>query len=632
MCGIAGIFCFDGRPDYDTLCQINDCQVHRGPDDSGIYTSGPVGLANRRLSIIGLDTGHQPITNEDGSVVTTFNGEIYNYKTLRRSLADEGHRFSTETDTEVLVHLYEEHGISFLEQICGMFSFALWDDEAERLLLARDPMGIKPLYVATTSDRVAFASELPAVLESGIDPGGMDRDALGLYFVFEFIPAPLSAFRNIGKLRSGECALVTENGVTRREYYSPSVEPNTKGLSDAAKTLRRKVETSVQRRLQSDVPLGAFLSGGIDSSIIVGIMTQLAEEPVKTFNVGFRNPLFDESWAAREVADYHDTDHHEYMMSVDDLRELIPEVIDRLGEPFGDASLVPLFVVARETSSEVKVALSGDGGDELFGGYERYRAEYLSRYYRMLPARLRKQVIRPLLDSLPRSRRNRLGELGWKANVFIRGAEGGELDRHLNWLRIIDDRIEDLAVGTSATENAEAELRAQHDGTGEHLPGNCTDFLSRMMAVDSRYKHPYQNLHKTDLASMYNSLEVRVPLMDVGVFEFALSLPRRYKITLRTQKRILKSAFEDVLPESILRRKKQGFEMPVGEWFKSELSDDFRATVGQLDGAVIDPDGVLEVFDEHVRGKQNHERFLWSVFVYGKWAERMRRRGVIARI
>ncbi|WP_276258072.1 asparagine synthase (glutamine-hydrolyzing) [Haloglomus litoreum] len=633
MCGIAGVLDPSSLPDEDALRRMNDCLAHRGPDDAGIHVDEPVALAHRRLSIIDPESGQQPMFNEDRSVAVVFNGEIYNHRELRDELASS-HTFRTDADTEVLVHLYEEHGPSFVERLDGMFAFALWDTDRERLVLARDRMGIKPLVLARDGDRLAFASELPALFEPDIDLGGLDRAALGTYFCLGFAPAPRTAFRNVRKLRPGELAVVecADGGrdegslsVDRRRYYRPSIEPRDPSIDTAATELRRRVERAVERRLMSDVPLGAFLSGGLDSSIVVGTMADLLDEPVRTFTVGFDEARFDESWAAREVADHHDTDHHEYTVTPDDVRETIPGVLDRLGEPFADPSLIPTSVVARETARDVTVALSGDGADELFAGYSKYRGEHLSTYYRALPGPVRGAVDR-LLGAAPVDRTSRVGELGRQARKFRRGSEPDPVARHLAWLRLPDADAARAVAPLDPERRARADLEDAHRDARRMLPGG--DAFGRMLAVDTRFGLPNQMLHKVDLAGMYSSLEVRVPFLDRAVVEYALSLPTGQKITAREQKRVLRRAFDDVLPERIRQRGKQGFDMPVGEWLTGPLAGDFRGALESIRAPFLDRGAVREVFDAHREGRADHAKFLWSVYVYGRWERRLREEGV----
>ena len=628
MCGIAGQYVPAGSPDRGVLDAMNDCLSHRGPDDEGVFIDGPVGLAHRRLSIIGVETGHQPLFNEDGSVAVVFNGEIYNYRSLRGELTDAGHEFRTETDTEVLVHCYEEYGPEFVGRIEGMFAFALWDSDAERLFLARDRLGIKPLLVADDGSTVAFGSELSALFESAVDHGGLDETAIARYFSLGYVPAPRSAFRNVRKLQPGQLAVVTSDGIEYRKYYTPSIERRDCSFADAVSGLRTRVTDAVERRLMSDVPLGAFLSGGLDSSIVVATMAAVSDDPVRTFTVGFEESLFDESGPARDLADYHDTDHTTFTLTPDDVREAIPTVVDRLGEPFADQSLVPTYVVSRETRRDVKVALSGDGADELFAGYSRYRGELFSEYYRRVPRSVRNRLVEPVVGGLPTSRRGSGGELVRKAQKFLRGGTAGTVDRHFKWARVADDDVLAGCDGIDAAEHGRDALRAAHGEIVPSLPPERRDPLSRMLAVDTRFGLPNQILHKTDQASMYNGLEVRVPFLDTEVVEYAMSLPVEYKITPRKQKRVLERAFEDRLPPSILARGKRGFDMPIGEWFKSELEAEFRDRVTGLDSELVDTRDVMSTFEDHCAG-DDHEKFLWAVYVFARWHDRMVERNVI---
>ena len=628
MCGIAGVFDSTRSPSSAILDDMNACQSHRGPDGGGTHIDGPVGLAHRRLAIIDPESGHQPLFNEDGSICVVFNGEIYNHAALREELSSR-HTLSTDADTEVLVHLYEEHGPSFVERLDGMFAFALWDTARERLLLARDRMGIKPLVFARDGDQFAFASELSALFETDLSLGGLDRTALGAYFVLGFEPAPRTAFRNARKLLPGELAVVeqTRDGlsVQRDRYYTPSIDPRDCSLSTAAAGLRSRVDDAVERRLMSDVPLGAFLSGGIDSSVVVGTMAELSDDPVRTFTVGFDRDRFDESDAARTVAQYHDTDHHEYTVTAADVRGAIPEVIDRLGEPFADPSLIPTSVVARETARDVTVALSGDGADELFAGYAKYRGEYLSRYYRALPGPARRAA-NELLSRVPVDRSTRLGEFGRQGRKFRRGGQPELLDRHLAWLRLPDDGAASAVESLGADGAARDALTVAHEETEQLTPNR--DAFDRMLAADTRFGLPNQMLHKVDLAGMYSSLEVRVPFLDTEVVEYGLSLPTRHKISATDQKRVLKRAFADRLPDGIANRKKQGFDMPVGDWLTGPLHDDFERVLSDARAPFIDRNMVGDLVAEHRDGRRDHAKFLWSLYVYGRWERTISERDI----
>jgi asparagine synthase (glutamine-hydrolysing) len=601
--------------------------AHRGPDDAGLYTTGGVGLAHTRLSIIDPGAPGQPIWNEDQSVAVVFNGEIYNYRQLREDLEASGHRFQTATDTEVLVHLYEERGRSFVDALDGMFAFAIWDATAEKLLLGRDPMGIKPLLLADDGETIGFASELPALLEAPIAHGGIDTHAIAQYFSLGYIPAPRTAFQNVSKLRPGHLAVISADGLKTSQFYTPTISSCGDDIGTASTEIADLVRNAVSKRLMSDVPLGAFLSGGIDSSIIVGVMSELQDRPVKTFTVGFEQERFDESGPARAVAEHFETDHHEFAMTPADLREDIPTVLGKLGEPFADPSLIPTHAVARETGQHVKVALSGDGGDELFAGYEKYRGELFSRYYRALPRPLR-SLLRGVVTSLPGNRDDALREAIRQVRTFlVAGGTSDIAERHFRWNRVVEEPI---FVGEENSQVAGRSLFAEHhDSARDRLSDECQDPVSVIQAVDTRGALADQILRKVDAASMYKSLEVRTPLLDTGIVEYAQSLQRSHVITPRTQKRVLKRAFTDLLPKKIRARKKQGFDMPLGHWFRTGLADDFRMTVSRTSAPMIDQRSVLAAFDRHRKGRRAHGKFLWTIYVFCKWYDRMQSDGIL---
>jgi asparagine synthase (glutamine-hydrolysing) len=627
MCGISGVFSIEDPPTRRELRDMNTCVEHRGPDADGSFLEPPVGLAHRRLSIVGLNSGDQPIRNEDGSVVVIFNGEIYNYPELAEQLRAAGHSFRTETDTEVLVHLYEEYGRAFVDRLDGMFAFALWDRDEEELLLARDPVGIKPLLVADDGDRIGFASELPSILRSDVDQGGLDERAISEYFAYGYVPAPRTAFENVEKVRPGESIVVSAEGLDRQQYHTPTVESVEDSFATASETLRELVFESVEKRLMSDVPLGTFLSGGIDSTILTGVMSQLQDRPVRTFTVGFERERFDESPLARRVAEYHSTDHTEYRVSAADVREAMPRVLGRLGEPFADPSLLPTYIVSRETSQDVKVALSGDGADELFAGYNRYRGEYYSSYYRRLPRAVRSMVVEPGVNRLPASRSSRTGELIRKGQKFVGVSAESDPHRHFEWVRKSPQSASRAYRDCTPAADGVDRMRREYDRTIVTLPDDRQQSLARMLAVDTQYGLPNQMLQKVDLASMYNSLEVRVPFLDSGVVEYALGLPLEYKITARSRKRILKAAFEDLIPKVVRTQPKRGFDMPIGEWFKNELREEFERLVTDVETPLIRADEVRSLLDEHCSGRRDHEWFLWTVYVFTHWYERMQSDG-----
>lgn len=609
---------------------MNDCLVHRGPDEDGTFIDGPVGLTHRRLSIVGLDTGRQPIFNEEGSIAVIFNGEIYNYKSLREDLRRQGHEFSTDTDTEVLVHLYEEQGDAFVKELDGMFAFALWDGTRERLVLARDSMGIKPLYLGVEPNgQIAFASELSALFPVDFDFGGLNRPAIAEYLAYGYIPAPKSAFRNVSKVRPGEVVVVSDDEIDRSKFYTPKINRIEQDLDSAASNLRTRVEQAVEERLQADVPLGAFLSGGIDSSIVTGILSNARDEPVSTFSVGFHESQFDETWAAREVASYHDTDHHEYKVSPSDVREVIDEVVPTFGEPFADSSILPTYIVSQKTREEMTVALSGDGADELFSGYSKYRGEYYSKYYRVIPRSIRQNVIEPSMNRLPASRGTKAGNAIRQAQKFVRGGEPDRAERQYQWMALATAQSSPAINHIDVPDHTVDRITDAQAEAVAMLPEGRQDDLAVMQMTDARFALPDGILAKVDRASMLNSLEVRVPFLDTDVFEFAMGLPTSQKITPTDQKVVLKRAFDDILPEKILQRGKQGFEVPIGEWFKDELKSEFTETLSESEADMIDTGFVWDLYREHVNGSRDHAHFLWAVYVFLRWHNRMRDQGIL---
>lgn len=488
---------------------------------------------------------------------------------------------------------------------------------------------IKPLLLADDGETIAFSSEISPLLVSNVAHGGISNQAIAEYFAFGQIPASRTIFSNIKKLSPGELVIIDKDSRSHDEFYTPDIPTQSPSFEEAATELQKRVETAVERRLMSDVPLGAFLSGGIDSSIVVGTMAELMDDPVQTFTVGFEQSLFDESSAAQEVAEYHETDHTKFTVTSDEVQETIPAVIDMLGEPFADPSLIPTYIVSRETSRDLKVALSGDGADELFAGYSKYQGEYYSKYYRKIPQQIRNDIIAPAINKLEASRSEQRGELIRKAQKFLRGGTKDAIDRHFAWDRTLTDKsLEPLTAADPFTAGRDRLKEAYTNQTVAVTAGN--NDLSQMLAVDTRFGLPNQILHKTDLASMYNSLEVRVPFLDTDVVEYAFSLPIEYKITRNSQKRILKHAFADRLPEAILQRNKQGFDMPIGEWFKNELADEFRNTLNRLDTELLDTHSILNTFEKHQTGNSDHEKFLWSVYVFARWHNRMVDSGVLS--
>jgi asparagine synthase (glutamine-hydrolysing) len=579
MCGICGKLDFTGSPvDEGLLRRMTDLLAHRGPDDSDVYLrhQGSVGcgLGHRRLSIIDLtEAGRQPMSNEDKTLWMVFNGEIYNFASLREELERKGHHFRSRTDSEVIIHLFEEEGSAGIVRLVGMFALALWSEKTQTLVLARDHVGIKPLVYYWDGKSFLFASEIKALLADSSVRKEIDREALDLYLSLNYIPAPRTIFKNIRKLRPGHF-LTVRDGVLREERFwdvasaTPTGTRTPFDLEETKMTLFRTLEDAVRSQMVADVPLGAFLSGGIDSSIIVGLMARNASRPVKTYAIGYKDmPMYDESAYAREVAAFHHTEHHEIMLSSPEIISTVPDVLSSFDEPFGDSSAVPTYVVARETARDVKVALSGDGGDELFAGYRMYHGESWYRLYCLVPRFLRTGFIEPILSALPDSRDNKYGEQIRRIKKFVRGAKASFVERFYSWNELFSlESKKALLIDGYGTDHSLA-LGLFADALN-HLP---TDPVNRMLYADLKISLPSDMLWKVDMMSMQHSLEVRVPLLDHRVCELAFRIGGEWKLREGRGKYIFIETFKDILPTSLHRRPKWGFEMPVSRWLKTDL-------------------------------------------------------------
>jgi asparagine synthase (glutamine-hydrolysing) len=623
VCGICGVVSLDGRAvDRDVLESMNDRLVHRGPDSAGVFAENGVGLAARRLAIIDLVTGDQPIANEDGSVVTVQNGEIYNYRELRADLAGRGHTFRTQGDTEVLVHLYEEYGPAFAERLRGMFAIAIWDRKARRLVLARDRYGIKPLFYGIQGGALCFASELKAILAVPWIEREIDVDALDAFLAFGFVPAPLTIYRGIRKLPPGTL-LVWEHGRTdaRIERYTKPLAESRHTLeatdtATLAEELRERLRDSVAAHLIADVPVGVLLSGGIDSSLLVALAAEQSSEPVRTFTVGFEERHFDERGPARLVAERYGTDHHDIVVPPDAL-SLLPRMAEVFDEPFADDSALPTYLVSELASAHVKVALSGEGGDELFGGYNFYLAHALA------PALGRAATLaRPLVERLPTSSA-KASSFDWRAKRFVRSASRPTLERHYAWKTVMPpEERERLLVRERSRMLDPLELLSARYAESDGL-----DELARVMDLDIGVFLADDMLVKTDRASMAHSLEVRVPILDPVVVDFALALPSTMKVRAlsRTKKYLLKKAAEPLLPREIIRGEKRGLSIPLGAWFRGELEPLVRDVLSPDSlrrHGYFDPAAVGQLVDDHVAGRSDESRKIWALVTFCLWFER----------
>jgi asparagine synthase (glutamine-hydrolysing) len=642
MCGICGKLDFGGRDIPEGLIRrMNAALAHRGPDDEGIHVhngfsgSGPhgvsVGLGHKRLSIIDLSkAGRQPMANESKTVWIVFNGEIYGFDKLKKELERRGHRFSSNTDSEVVIHLYEEEGIQCLEKLNGMFAFALWDSRCQTLYLVRDRLGIKPLVYFWDGASLIFASEIKSVLQ---DPGiskEMDRNALDLYLTFNYIPAPHTIFKNIRKLPPGYYLAARNRHVETHRYWDVTNDPSRDQAEGAdidacKKKIHELLEDAVRMQLTADVPLGAFLSGGIDSSIIVGLMSKVSTRPVQTYTIGYQDmPMFDETGYARAVAEFNRTDHHEIMVSSRDLRDVIPEVLTSLDEPFADSSALPTYVVSRETKKHVTVARSGDGGDELFAGYRLYSGEYWYSRYKRVPRLLRKRIVEPFLKALPDSRDTHVLEYLRRMKKFVLGAEDRFEDRFFSWNEIFHQGLRDRILRQE--QGCETgDMRSGKSMVLERLNSFKSDTINRMLYTDLKISLPNDMLAKVDLMSMKNSLEVRVPFLDHRLVEYVFRLPGRLKLPGKKGKFILLEAFKYLLPPALLKRPKRGFEIPIGRWLKSDLHFLIREYLSRerIEKQGIFNFGPIEgLIEDLVSNRADTSWHLWNLIVFQDWHSR----------
>jgi asparagine synthase (glutamine-hydrolysing) len=610
--------------DREVLARMARALYHRGPDDEGFlvrdYEDGvAVGLGFRRLSIIDLDTGNQPLGNEDGTVQLVFNGEIYNFRELRRDLEARGHRFSTKGDAEVIVHLYEDHGARCVERLNGMFAFALWDEGRRELVLARDRFGKKPLHYAEVDGSILFGSELKALIEHPRCPRGLDAEGLSRYLALEYVPTPHSIFDGVKKLAGGH-VLRWRDGVSSVEPYwdlpFDSGEGGPSSEEEYVEEFRRRFQEAVRRRLVSDVPLGAFLSGGIDSSSVVAMMVDaLPAGSVKTFSIGFGERSFDESEHARRVAEHFGTDHYEDVFTPRVMIELLPTVADFLDEPFADASILPTYLLSRHTRSTVTVALGGDGSDELLAGYPTFPAERMARLY-PIPRAVHERVVLPLANRLPVSTAN--FSFDFKLKRFLRGAAAPAELRHPVWLGAFTP-AEQAALLVDAPGDPFEEQRRYF------AAAPTSDRLERLIYVYAKGYLQDDILVKVDRASMANSLEVRAPFLDVDLVEFLGRVPPELKLRRSDTKHLLKRAMADLLPPGIAARAKKGFGIPVAAWFKKELREALESELSSerlRRQGIFRPETVQRLISEHMDGRRDHRKQLWTLFVFQLWHRR----------
>jgi asparagine synthase (glutamine-hydrolysing) len=615
MCGIAGKYSLDGVPaDRGLLGRMAGAMVHRGPDDEGFYINGPFGMTMRRLSIIDLGAGHQPICNEDGSVWVVFNGEIYNYVELREELRARGHRFKTNTDTEVIVHLYEDLGDKCMLPLRGMFSLAVWDERAQSLLLSRDRLGKKPLYYSFQPGRaLVFGSELKAVLEDAAVDREIDLEALDQYATFLYVPSPASIFRSVRKLPAGHSLVCTRAGMTVKRYWEAPVPSADVRHDDVLERFQELLTEAVRIRLRSDVPVGAFLSGGIDSSVVVATMARLLDRPVVTTSIGFEEDGYSELPYARLVARHVGSDHHEHVVTAP-TPELIERIAWHLDEPFADSSAVPTWFVSKAAREHVTVALSGDGGDELFAGYARHRNEGIEHAARRRVGRLGGRALGMAAALLPEGTKARLALLDLAlspeeacARKFWFTPRVAKLKAGLYtpWLR-------EAAAGADPI----AQLR------DAFRRANGTDPVSRILNVDLSTAMCDDILTKVDRMSMAHSLEVRAPLLDHKLVEFVMSLPPSWKLNGGTTKALLRRVLDGAVPREAFDRPKHGFTSPIRGWLRGPLAGYVEDTIlsrRAMERGYFDPAAVRRLWTAHRSGGAGYEHEVWMLLMLETW-------------
>ncbi len=624
MCGITGFVYRDGRPiEREVLEAMNRAIVHRGPDEDGFYVNGNVGLAMRRLAIIDLAGGQQPIHNADRTKWIVFNGEIYNYQELRKGLIERGAKLYTNSDTEAVIALYDEYGVGCLEHLRGMFGFAIWDESDRSLFIARDRVGKKPLlYSLRPNGDLIFGSEFSAVLKHPAIPREVDHEAIDSYLSFLCVPAPQTAFKAIRKLEPGHWLRWKDGEIETRRYWLPNFSKKIKiSEEEAIEETIRILREATKLRMISEVPLGAFLSGGVDSSTVVALMAQESSTPVKTFSIGFEEQDFSELKYAKKVADHVGAEHHEFIVRPDAI-ELLPTLVEHYGEPYADSSALPTYYVSRETRKHVTVALNGDGGDESFAGYERYMAVQAAEIYASIPRPLRRSLIEMPINLLPSSeaKRSRVRDM----KRFLAAANDGRTTRYFRWMStfrnadkadIYTDSFSDSVKGSDASRNLARWI--------ENANGN--GMLDTTLLTDQMTYLPDDLLVKVDIASMANSLEARSPFLDHKVMEFAASLPESLKMNRLRPKYLLKKAAARLVPSEVIYRRKMGFGVPVGKWFRHEMKDfvrDVLLSESFRKRGIIRPEAVQTIVDQHIKGDVDHAFPIWTLLMLELWYRR----------
>jgi asparagine synthase (glutamine-hydrolysing) len=623
MCGIVGIV-QSGEAQVDQTLVSRMCEAirHRGPDEDGFYFKGGVGLGMRRLSIIDLKGGQQPIHNQDRSAWIIFNGEIYNYRELRKELEGLGHQFYTDSDTEAIIHAYDRYGSECPKHLRGMFAFAIWDERKQELFLARDRVGKKPLLYAQVNGKLVFGSEFSALLLHPEISRDINFEALHHYLSFLCVPAPLTAYSAIRKLEPGHWLRWRNGEIETQRYWQPDFSHKTDlNEEEAGERVIEILREAVRVRLMSEVPLGAFLSGGVDSSAVVALMSEESSAPVKTFSIGFEEQDFSELHHARRVAEHIGADHHEFIVRPDAL-EVLPTLVEHYGEPYADSSAIPTYYVSRETRAYVTVALNGDGGDECFAGYQRYAAMNLAEKYRHLPGAFRKYVVENAVNMLPLSdsRRDPIA----RAQRFIRAASLPKLERYLRWVSSFDEEAKARLYSRTFREETRT-LNTASILEPWFAKANGSGIVDASLLTDTMTYLPNDLLVKVDIASMAVSLEARSPFLDHHLIEFAASLPEKMKLRGLTTKYLLKNVLKKILPAENLSRPKMGFGVPIGHWFRGRLRPFLQETLlseKSLGRDLFNPATVKRLVEDHVGGQRDHAHQLWTLLMLELWYQR----------
>lgn len=620
MCGITGKFNFNISEivEKNTADSMVRVITHRGPDDEGFYfnKNKNLFLGHRRLSIIDLNTGHQPISNEHDTIWIVFNGEIYNFPDLRKELISLGHRFKTNTDTEVIIHAYEQWGTDSFSKLNGMYAFALWDDQKEELIIARDPFGIKPVYYFENGKTFIFGSEIKSIIVNNEVSREVDTSALYNYFVYTYVPSPYTVFQNIFKLKPGYYLLVTKSGISeKRFYFDTTREIKLTNENEIVEELQSYIFNAVKRQMISDVPIGAMLSGGVDSSTVATIMSQVSDKPIKTFTVGFEddfelNELKDAKFISQKIG----SEHHDITVTADDYKDLLPFSIWHMEEPVATGSILAYYMICKLAASKVKVVLTGQGADEPFAGYPRHLGEFYGKYFRALPLPLKKYFISPLISSLKRNEQLKRAAASLDERISEK--------RFLNiYKTMTSDLTKQLFLKNgfdwdSITLNAIQEWKNDTSGM---------DDLNKLLYTDSRLSLPDNLLLYGDKMAMAVSLEARVPFLDLELMRFVESIPSKFKVRRLTQKYLLKKAVKKWIPEEVIKKKKIGFATPIDNWFQSELKNEIEERLLSENSAIcryLNKNTVKKMIDDHAEKREDYKRPLLSFLTFEIWYDK----------